>query len=98
MAQALQSLDGPRPLSTRTRVGAVVLLVVYFATVAVVFLLPDDQLTALPSFALAHALVASFVSAVTALLMVNHARSTGRRGYMMIGGATAGATICEIAR
>ena len=50
------------------------------------FLLPDDQLTALPSFALAHALVASFVSAVTALLMVNHARSTGRRGYLMIGG------------
>ncbi|MBK9435798.1 MAG: hypothetical protein IPN52_12070 [Micrococcales bacterium] len=54
--------------------------------VVAVFLLPDDELPALPAFALAHALVASFVSAVTALLMVNHARSTGRRGYLMIGG------------
>ncbi len=86
MAQALQSLDGPRPLSTRTRVGAAVLLVVYFGTVAAVFLRPDAPVRSLPSFALAHALVAGFVSAVTALLMVNHARSTGRRGYLMIGG------------
>ena len=35
---------------------------------------------------MAHALISAFISGVTALLMLSHARSTGRRGYLMIGG------------
>ncbi len=56
------------------------------AVVLIAFFRAPMTLDQLPAFALAHALISAFISGVTALLMLSHARSTGRRGYLMIGG------------
>ena len=83
------SLDGPRPLSTAVKGWSAAALGGYFALVLAAFLRADDRLEALPTIALAHALLAACFSAITALLMVSHARNTGRRGYLLIGGVFA---------
>lgn len=85
MAQPLFSLDAPRAISTPTKVWQMVAIAFYFVVVLVAFLESGRELPAVPAVGLAHALMAGFVSAVTALLMFGHARSTGRRGYLFIG-------------
>ncbi len=85
MAQALFSLDAPRHLSRATKVWHGVGIGFYFLVVVLATRYTAVELPQIPSFALAHALIAAFVSGVTALLMFSHARSTGRRGYLWIG-------------
>ncbi len=83
------SLDGPRPWSTAFKGWIAAAIGGYFAVVVAAFLRADEDMQALPAVALAHALLAACFSAITALLMVSHARNTGRRGYLMIGGTFA---------
>lgn len=84
MAQALFSLDSPKPLSGSTKAWYAAGLVGYFLCVGWALLNAHVMLPEVPSFGLAHAVIAAFVSAITALLMVSHARATGRRGYLWI--------------
>lgn len=86
MAQALLSLDAPRPLSNRARLVNWALLVGYLSVLGVVYVEAPEPLPAVPAAGLAHALIAAYVSGIVALLMIGHARSTGRRGFLMIGG------------
>ncbi len=86
MAQAFYSLDGPRPLSTGQRIWMGALVVCYALIVIAAFTAAPVQWQPLPAIALAHALLAAFICGVTSLLMVGHARSTGRRGYLMVAG------------
>ena len=83
------SLDGPRPLSTAVKGWTAAVLGGYAAVVVAAYLRADEDMQALPAMALAHAMLASCFSAITALLMVGHARNTGRRGYLLIGGTFA---------
>ena len=86
MAQAFYSLDGPRPLSTGQRIWMGALVVCYALIVVAAFTAAPMPWEPLPAIALAHALLAAFICGVTSLLMVGHARSTGRRGYLMVAG------------
>lgn len=86
MAEALYSLDGPRSMSTRARMGYAVGVVAYVLVIVAAFGQGPRPMGSLPAFALAHALLAAIISGVTALLMYSHARGTGCRGYLMIGG------------
>lgn len=56
----------------------------YAALVAVVYANAGDVLPRNPGFGLAHALVGAVMCGVTALLLVGHASSTKRRGYLSI--------------
>jgi len=89
VAQALYTLDGPRPLSKGARAWLVAFLIAYGGLVAAAFLSAKVYLPEYPAFALAHALVGAIMSGITALLMLSHARSTGRRGYLVVGGTFA---------
>ncbi|MEZ5184728.1 MAG: EAL domain-containing protein [Candidatus Nanopelagicales bacterium] len=89
MAQALYSLDSPRPLSGRSRLWMPAILIAYAGVVAISYALGPDPLSAIPAIAVTHALMASLVAGITALLMYSHAHSTGRRGYLMIAGTFA---------
>jgi diguanylate cyclase (GGDEF)-like protein len=86
VAQGLYSLDGPRPLSKATKAWIAVGVVLYSVLVGYTFSIADEPLRALPAFALIHAVIAAFICGVTALLMYSHARSTGRRGYLLVSG------------
>jgi diguanylate cyclase (GGDEF)-like protein len=85
VAQALFALDAPRNIPRNIRIWQRVGVAAYFLIVGLAVIDGSRRLPALPTFALAHALIAAFVSAVTALLMFSHARSTGRRGFLWIG-------------
>jgi diguanylate cyclase (GGDEF)-like protein len=89
VAEGVFSLDGPRPLSVAVKGWTAAAIGGYFAVVVAAYLRADDDMRALPAIALAHALLAACFSAITALLMVGHARNTGRRGYLLIGGTFA---------
>ena len=84
MDPAFYSLDEPRVLSTRARVVTSIAFVVYALIVAAAFVEAQVSLLPNPGFALAHALVGAIMCAVTALLLVVHASSTGRRGYLAV--------------
>jgi hypothetical protein len=81
----LLALDAPRVLSRGTWVLRAVVLAGVLIVVGAASMTASRELPALPAVALLHSVLGAFVSAVTAMLLVEHAKATGRRGFLAIG-------------
>ena len=79
-------MDSPQRMTSRTKTVSALILVLYSVFVVVAIQSAPRRLPALPAVGLAHAVVGAFMCGVIAVLMLSQARSTGRRGYLMVSG------------
>lgn len=78
------SLDMPRTVSHRVRLGRVLALIGFVVVVCLGLVYAPLPLYPVPAVGLLHAVMGAFVSGVTSMLMFQYARDTGKRGFLVI--------------